>query len=78
MWVYRAFKGADFNFVLIARIDYQDFRVINQRIPLLRRRIASDTLIRVNILLTHSNDFALELDLHSQERTLFMIGKLTV
>ena len=78
MWVYRAFKGADFNLVLIARIDHQDFWIINKCIPLLRRGVASNTLIGINIRLPHRNDFALELDLHSQERTLLMIGKLTV
>ena len=78
MWVYRAFKGADFNLVLIARIDYQDFWIINKCIPLLRRRIAPNTLVGINIRLPHGNDFALELNLHSQERTLLVIRKLTV
>ncbi|MCY1444646.1 hypothetical protein D9M71_611280 [compost metagenome] len=68
-----AFEGANRDFVIVAGVDQQHFRVADQRVPVLWIDVGADLFVRVHAFHAEGDDFFLEFDLGAVERLLVAV-----
>ncbi|CSB58280.1 Uncharacterised protein [Vibrio cholerae] len=69
-WVERVFKGAKLYFVVVSGIHHQDFRIGNQRVPILRLHISAHYMTGIYAFYAHGHDLFFEFDLSAVKRWL--------